>query len=128
MFEGDIGGPDLPLGTHLIVEFSGASRLISPEPIEKAMIAAAETAGATVIGAHLHSFGEGQGVTGVVMLAESHITIHTWPEHDYAALDIFMCGACDPLLCLPVLRDFFGAERENVKSIARGGRVLSVTE
>jgi S-adenosylmethionine decarboxylase len=46
-----------------------------------------------VLFSHFHAFGEGQGVTGVVLLAESHITIHTWPECGFAAADIFMCGS-----------------------------------
>ncbi|KPN71832.1 MULTISPECIES: adenosylmethionine decarboxylase [Neisseria] len=53
---------------------------------------AAEAAGATVLGGHFHRFGGEGGVTGVLLLAESHISIHTWPEHSFAALDIFLCG------------------------------------
>lgn len=53
---------------------------------------AAQRAGATILDAHFHHFGENAGVTGVLLLAESHISIHTWPEHRFAALDIFLCG------------------------------------
>ena len=65
-------------------------------PVEAMLRDAAEAAGATVLNVRLHHFGPGQGVTGVAILAESHISIHTWPEKDYAAVDIFMCGNCDP--------------------------------
>ncbi len=59
----------------------------------------AEAAGATVLAANFHDFGSGLGNTGVLTLAESHITVHSWPEHDYAALDMFVCGdACNEKL------------------------------
>ena len=59
------------------------------------MHAAARNAGTTFVASKFHHFSEGGGVTGVVLLAESHISIHTWPELEYAAIDIFMCGAVD---------------------------------
>ena len=61
--------------------------------IELALREGATAAGATVLEVRLHGFGAGQGVTGVALLAESHISIHSWPEHGYAAIDIFLCGA-----------------------------------
>lgn len=57
---------------------------------------AASLAGATILGAFLHPFGQSFGVTGFLVLAESHISVHTWPEHDYAAFDVFMCGDTFP--------------------------------
>jgi S-adenosylmethionine decarboxylase len=78
------------IGRHLLLEHWGGTT--DPARIEAALIGAAEAAGATVLSAHLHPF-VGGGITGVLLLAESHISIHTWPEHDYAALDLFMCGA-----------------------------------
>lgn len=60
--------------------------------LEALLREAAQRAGATILGAHFHHFGENAGVTGVLLLAESHISIHTWPEHRFAALDIFLCG------------------------------------
>ena len=56
---------------------------------------AAKAGGAQVLSCHMHGFGVGNGVTGVALLAESHITVHTWPERGYAAFDVFMCGDCD---------------------------------
>ncbi|MHA6765795.1 adenosylmethionine decarboxylase [Sphingobium ummariense] len=89
--------------------------------IEIALRSAAESAGATVIGLHLHHFGEEQGVTGVVLLAESHMSIHTWPEHGYAAADIFLCGARhDPAAALASLSEHLAPERMVKTEVKRG--------
>ena len=82
------------LGTHLIIELSGCDQRIlgDVEQIRGAMVMAAVEAGATIVGQSFHKFSPG-GVTGIVALAESHLSIHTWPEHGYAAADIFTCGA-----------------------------------
>ena len=79
-------------GRHLIAELHGCSGLTDIGLIERALTDAAAAAGATLLDIKLHAFGPGQGVTGVALLAESHISIHTWPEHGYAAVDIFLCG------------------------------------
>ena len=79
-------------GRHLIAELHGCSGLTDVALVEKALTDAATAAGATLLEVKLHAFGPGQGVTGVALLAESHISIHTWPEHGYAAVDIFLCG------------------------------------
>ena len=90
--------PSLPVGRHLVAELSGieAALLSDPDQISTLLVAAAKASGATVLSSHMHHFGDGQGVTGVVLLAESHMSIHTWPEYGYAAIDIFVCGACTP--------------------------------
>ncbi len=80
-------------GQHLIADLHGCAGLDDVARIERALRAAAVVGGATIIEFRLHHFGPGQGVTGVALLAESHISIHTWPEHGYAALDFFLCGA-----------------------------------
>ena len=81
-------------GRHLLADFYGCTaRLDDPALVEQGLREAADASGATLIDIRLHHFGPGQGVTGIAMLAESHMSIHTWPEHDYAALDLFMCGA-----------------------------------
>ena len=77
------------IGRHLLLEHWGGAT--DRPTVEAAMRAAARAAGARVLSARFHPF-EGGGLTGVLMLAESHITIHTWPEHGFAALDLFMCG------------------------------------
>jgi len=94
-------------GTHLIVELWDAKNLDNLEIADRAMREAAAAAGATVLHIHLHHFQPNGGLTGVAVLAESHISIHTWPERRYAALDIFMCGACDPYKSIPVIRQAF---------------------
>ncbi len=81
-------------GQHLIADLHGCTAALdNVARIDGALRLAAAAGGATIIDLRLHHFGPGQGVTGVALLAESHISIHTWPEHDYAALDFFLCGA-----------------------------------
>ena len=94
-------------GTHLLVDLWGASNLADPELIDRACREAALAAGATILHSHFHHFSPEGGVSGVVVLAESHISIHTWPERDFAAVDIFMCGGCDPYRSIPVLKAAF---------------------
>ena len=94
-------------GTHLLVDLWGATNLCDPELIDTALREAAEAAGATILHGHFHHFSPNGGVSGVLVLAESHISIHTWPERDFAAIDIFMCGACDPHLSIPALKAAF---------------------
>ena len=81
------------LGTHLLVELRdcNASILINAIRVKEIMLAAAKEAKATIINASFHEFNP-FGVSGVVVIAESHLTIHTWPEYCYAAVDIFTCG------------------------------------
>ena len=81
------------LGTNLMVELQECSSEILNDIIlvEEAMVAAAKIAGATVVEAHFHEF-KPIGVSGFVVITESHLAIHTWPEHRYAAVDIFTCG------------------------------------
>jgi len=94
-------------GTHLLVELWDAKNLGDMAVTDEALRECASVAGATLLHLHLHHFGPNAGLSGVVVLAESHISIHTWPERGYAALDIFMCGACDPYKAIPVLRRAF---------------------
>ncbi len=79
-------------GRHLIADLHGCGQLDVPALIEPLLAEAARAADATLLETRLHTFGAGAGIT-VAMLAESHISIHTWPEHGYAALDFFLCGA-----------------------------------
>ena len=108
-------------GRHLLADLYGCPVLDDAELIETALRAAAERAGARVIGLHLHHFGEGHGVTGVALLAESHMSIHSWPEHGYAAIDIFLCGARhDPEAALQALADRLAPTRI-VRTLVRRG-------
>jgi S-adenosylmethionine decarboxylase len=106
-------------GVHLIVDLHGAKRLNDIDHIEATLRRCVEAAFATLLHIHLHHF-QPSGVSGVAVLAESHISIHTWPEAGYAALDIFMCGSAEPDNCIPVLREAFGAKRVDVNEILRG--------
>ena len=106
-------------GVHLIIDLHGAKRLNDLEHIEATLRRCVEAASATLLHIHLHHFQPG-GVSGVAVLAESHISIHTWPEAGYAALDVFMCGSADPDKCIPVLREAFAAKRVGVNELLRG--------
>lgn len=81
------------LGRHLLVEFYGCNRKIlnDPERIEKIVIDSAEFAGAKVIKTMVHHFSP-FGVSGIAIIAESHVSIHTWPEYNFASIDIYTCG------------------------------------
>jgi S-adenosylmethionine decarboxylase len=94
-------------GKHYLIDFHEASNLSDVENISDVLKQAATACGATILDIKLHSFGANAGVTGVALLAESHISIHTWPERAYAAIDIFMCGNCDPELAIAPLTSYF---------------------
>ena len=112
--------PQSTLGRHLIAEFWGASNLVDPEPARAVLREAAEACGATVLGINLHDFGERAGFTGVAVLSESHISLHSWPEHGYMAVDVFMCGECDPRGAVDVLADHFQPAQTEVRVLSRG--------
>jgi S-adenosylmethionine decarboxylase len=107
-------------GMHLLIDLWGATNLADPELIDRSLREAAEVAGATLLHSHFHHFSPNGGVSGVVVLAESHISIHTWPERDFAAVDIFMCGACDPYKAIPVLKAAFKPTTINLGEQRRG--------
>ncbi len=107
-------------GAHLLVDLWGATNLADPEAIDRTLRHAAVAAGATILHSHFHHFSPNGGVSGVIVLAESHISIHTWPERNFAAVDIFMCGACDPHLAIPVMQRLFQADRVEIDEQRRG--------
>lgn len=107
-------------GTHLIVDLVKAERLDDLSHIEATLRRCVEVAGATLLHIHLHHFTPNGGVSGVAVLAESHISIHSWPEHGYAALDIFMCGETKPHEAVEVIRESFHPERVIVTEHLRG--------
>jgi S-adenosylmethionine decarboxylase len=107
-------------GTHLLLDLWGAENLADPNHIDRALRDAAVTAGATILHSHFHHFSPNGGVSGVVVLAESHISIHTWPERSFAAVDIFMCGDCNPYDSIPVLKSAFTPDSVQVGEQRRG--------
>ncbi|MFN3763430.1 MAG: adenosylmethionine decarboxylase, partial [Anaerolineae bacterium] len=87
-----------PLGVHYLLELRGCDPTVIndlPE-VRRILIEAAKQAKATVLDARFHQFSP-QGVSGVVVVGESHLSIHTWPEYGYASADIYTCGHTDPL-------------------------------
>ena len=82
------------LGTHLLLDLNECNPQLLDDMsyIRRAMMSAAEEAGATIVGENFHKFNP-VGVTGIIAIAESHLCIHTWPEHGFAAVDIFTCGS-----------------------------------
>jgi len=107
-------------GSHLIIDLWEAEGLNDKARIEKAMRDAVEAAGATLLHIHLHTFTPNGGVSGVAVLAESHISVHTWPEKGYAAFDVFMCGNAEPKKALKVLEQAFAPQRTVVGIHKRG--------
>jgi S-adenosylmethionine decarboxylase len=106
-------------GVHLIVDLHGAEGLDDIDLIEATLRRCVAAARATLLHIHLHHF-HPNGVSGVAVLAESHISIHTWPDAGYAALDVFMCGQADPDACIPILHEAFKARRVAVNELLRG--------
>lgn len=95
-------------GTHLIIDLWDASRLDDLDHVDATLRRATEVAGATLLNIDLHHFTPNGGVSGVAVLAESHISIHTWPECGYAAIDLFMCGRAEPHKAIDIFRQAFG--------------------
>jgi S-adenosylmethionine decarboxylase len=113
-------------GRHVLADLHGVnpSLLKSVTELEQRIREAAACSGATVLSCHFHHFGEGSGVTGVAVLAESHISIHTWPELEFAALDVYMCGQLDPNLAAEYLLLKLAPREHQIKCIVRGGKVI----
>ena len=107
-------------GHHLIIDLWEAEGLDDTARIEAAMREAVKAAGATLLHIHLHTFTPNGGVSGVAVLAESHISVHTWPEKGYAAFDVFMCGDAEPKKALKVLERAFAPKRTVVGAHKRG--------
>ena len=110
------------LGRHLLVELHECNReaLNNLDLIREVMVKAAVDCGAVVLGESFHRFSP-QGVSGVVVIAESHLSVHTWPEYGYAAADIFTCGvSVDPQIAAEVLIQGLGCRNPNLTEVQRG--------
>ena len=108
------------VGTHLIIDLWGCEGIDDLAHVDATMRACVEAAGATLLHIHLHHFTPNDGISGVAVLAESHISIHSWPEIGYAALDVFMCGDADPFKAVEVLKARFAPTRVEVGEHRRG--------
>ncbi len=116
------------LGRHLVVEYSECdkSKLNDLHFLEEAMTEAVRRSGATIVRSVFHEYNP-QGVSGVVVIAESHISIHTWPEYGYAAVDFFTCGqSVDPHKAYEYMKEALGARSIGLKELSRG--IPSVTD
>ena len=108
------------VGQHLLVECRGQHAHLSDIQLKTLMSKAALAGGATILFDHFHKFGGHGGITGVLLLAESHITVHTWPELDYAAFDIFMCGEAFPLKAANTIAEHFPESDVVIRTLDRG--------
>ena len=117
-----IGTRHRPAGIHLLADLGGIAPglLVDAGAIDALLRKAALAAGAQILHSHFHSFGAGMGITGVLLLAESHISIHTWPEHGFAAADIFMCGAAQPQQALAIIDAALAPTLRTVQTVERG--------
>jgi len=108
---------------HVLIDMWGCNaRINEADSIRAAMLAAVEAVGATLLNLHVHTFSP-YGVTGLAVLAESHFSIHSWPEHNYLAADVLTCGpTAEPKAAVDVLRTFFEPGSVEVKELNRGGR------
>ncbi len=114
---------DFALGKHLTAEYYDCNPavLADAKRMEEIFIEAAKRSGATILGSNFHDF-EPQGVSGFVVIAESHFSVHAWPEHDYAAVDIFTCGEnIDFDAAVNTLRDLMESESVIISSVMNRG-------
>jgi len=110
------------LGKHLLLELKDCNKEVLNDVgfLRGALITAAGEAGAIVLGESFHQFNP-QGVSGVVIIAESHLCIHTWPEYGYAAVDIFTCGnSVQPEKAAEILMGKLGSKSHSIMEIERG--------
>ena len=114
-------------GTHLIIDLFGAKRLDDLKHIKETLKRCVEVAGATLLHIHVHRFAINGSISGVAVLGEGHISIHSWPERGNAALDVFMCGHADPHATVDVLKTAFKPTKTVVKEHLRAGTMSERT-
>ena len=107
-------------GKHIILDLWDISFNNRLKTLEKTIKNAIDIAKANLLHIHLHRFGKGQGISGVAVLAESHISVHTWPERNYIAFDIFMCGDTNPEEAVHYLIKYFKPRKKKITIIKRG--------
>ena len=107
-------------GKHLILDLWGAQGLDDLKLMETVLRKTVDVCGATLLHLHLHHFTPSNGISGVAVLAESHISVHTWPERKFAAFDIFMCGKTEPERAIPVIEQTLQPEKIKLFERLRG--------
>jgi S-adenosylmethionine decarboxylase len=109
------------LGRHVIAEFYDCrpELLSDPDYIRAVMLQTARVIGATIVAESFHTFSP-QGVSGTVIIAESHLSIHTWPENGYAAVDVYTCGGLNPRVGCEFLAEHLDASSSRLQEILRG--------
>lgn len=108
------------VGIHLFAEFWGGKIIENSKEIEKILIGAAKKANNTPLEVAIHKFSP-QGITGVILLAESHIALHSWPEINYLAIDVFTCGdKANPYRALEYLKNKFKPQKVQIQERKRG--------
>ncbi|MDD4294143.1 MAG: adenosylmethionine decarboxylase [Candidatus Omnitrophica bacterium] len=107
-------------GVHLILEIRDAANLSSLPKVRKALQDSVKAIGATLLGIDLHKFSPSGGISGMAIISESHLSIHSWPEYGYAALDVFTCGDVNPYDALPILKKAFKTNNVQITEFKRG--------
>lgn len=107
-------------GTHLIVELWNGRNFSSLRKIRMILKDSVKACGATLLKINLHKFSSTGGISGVAIIKESHLSIHTWPEYKYAAVDIFVCGDVDPYKAIPTLKKGFRPDKIQIAELKRG--------
>ena len=107
-------------GKHIILDLWDCNFVNKIVPLKKIIIEAVKLSKASILHLHMHRFGKEQGISGVAVLAESHISVHTWPERKYIAFDIFMCGDTYPELASEYLIKTLKPKRKKIEIIKRG--------
>lgn len=114
-----INSPVKSAGIHIFLDFWGAKDINSVKFVKKALIDAVKASKFTLLKIELHKFSP-QGVSGVAIIAESHISIHTWPEYEFVAIDIFLCGGKNPNPAIKSLKKSFRPKKVIINEIKRG--------
>ena len=112
-------GTDVWFGKHYILDLFGISNFRSKDELEGFLTLAVQASGANILHSYIHHFGN-HGYSGVLVLEESHISIHTWPEEQFASMDIYMCGQCDPLASVKFIIFWLNPKKYECVELKRG--------
>ena len=116
------------LGTHLLIDLFTNSDLTDAALMKETIVAAVDVAGATLLEYRWHSFGDGAGITAIALLGESHMSVHTWPERQFAAFDLFTCNLdVNADNVIDIIKNAYPAKSLTVSRILRGENTRSTT-